>query len=242
MQRYLQDKSRKVFKDFSMELIHVRQVPFEALSEERIDVLMLACSGTASSNSVLPSFLLPARRKIIIVFCDDDDRANFPDEAEILHFKTDTDISEIHDTLETLCHLYMGDNVKLMIDYTYMNKKVLGAIVSFLSINEFACKSLTVYFYCAGSSLPDISQPSSDPILQPILLYENYKFNQRPIALIIELDDPSLFKNVNELYYTFCPAQTYFFIPSQLYKMGSAAELKRFRESKIVDYIPHDLE
>jgi len=226
-----------------MELIHVHQIPFEALSEERIDVLLLACSGTQNTNSVLPSFLLPARRKIIMVFCDEEiNTANFPQDAEVVRFNTGADINEIHDTLETLCHLYQGDNVKLMIDYTYMNKKILGAIVSFLAINEFTCNCLTVYFYCAEAPAANNTLPPTEPVLQPILLYENYKFNQRPIALIIELNDTALFKNVNELYYTFCPAQAFFYVPVQMLKKDSRAELEHFRASKLVEYLPNDLE
>ncbi|MGC8823654.1 MAG: hypothetical protein ACP5PZ_03545 [Bacteroidales bacterium] len=226
-----------------MELVHVRQVPFESLSEERIDVLLLACSGKKDSNTVLPTFLLSARRKIIMVFCDEAiNRADFPQEAEVVHFQTDTDINNIRDMLETLCHIYQGDNVKLVIDYTHMHKSILGAIVSFLSLNEFTCNRLTVYFYCAGNSVPEPTLPSSGPVLQPILIYENYKFNQRPIALIVELNSLSMLEQVNELHHTFCPSQMYFFIPSELGYQSQTVKLERYKTAKTIEYNSQDIE
>lgn len=226
-----------------MELVHVRQVPFESLSEERIDVLLLACSGKKDPDTLLPTFLLSARRKIIMVFCDEAiSRADFPQEAEVVHFQNNTDINDIRDTLETLCHIYQGDNVKLVIDYTHMHKSILGAIVSFLSLNDFTCNRLTVYFYCAGNSAPETILPASSPVLQPILIYENYKFNQRPIALIVELNSPGMLDHVNELHYTFCPAQTYFFIPSQLHSQSQMAKLGRYKATQTIEYNSLDIE
>lgn len=224
-----------------MELVHVRQVPFEDLSQERIDVLMFACSGTMDVNAILPTFLIPARRKIILAFCNDPiSNSAFPNDAEIIYFRHDDDISEIHQALENLCQTYKSDNIKLVIDYTFMQKRVLGAIVSFLSINEFTCNRLTVYFYCAET--PVNFQQSSETVLQPILLYENYKFNKRPIALIVELNSMSQIEHVKELYYTFCPVLAHFFIPSPILNQKGIESLEKFPTSKVVGYIPHDLE
>jgi hypothetical protein len=226
-----------------MELVHVRQIPFEALSGESIDVLMLACSGVNKSESLLSAFLVSANRKILFLFCDDDLPAEHGlNEFEIIKFSNNASIEQIQERLNELCQLHNNENIKLVIDYTYMHKKVLGAIVSFLSLHEFACNRLTVYF--CYSSPENIIQSASNEnnVLQPIILYENYKHLQRPSALIIELNSPRLIKQVNDLYQAFYPAEIYCYIPSKVREQIPTSEIRRLQEAKILEYIPDNIE
>ncbi|MCX7985546.1 MAG: hypothetical protein N2662_01220, partial [Bacteroidales bacterium] len=191
------------------------------------------------------SHIIPAIKKIVISFCDKKiDQSDFSvsSDTEFLFLKTDADLNEIHAVLENLCRIYQGDNVRLVIDYTYMHKRILGAIVSFLTLNEFTCERLTVYFCCSELPVSELEQSSAEAVLQPILLYENYKHNQRPIALIVELNSLYLVGQVKELFYSFCPDKIFFYVSSHLEKRATRMALEHFPKSKIYEYNPRDME
>ncbi len=228
-------------KKIKMELIHVQQVPYDILKEERIDVLMLACYGKNENNTLISSFLVPAQRKIIFLFCDEEIQDEKFSEFEVLKFSTKASKDEIYKALNHFCQSHYDKNIKIVVDYTFMPKRVLGCIVSFLSLNDFFCQQLTVYF--CYSNPPNINGPSLNTTsLEPILVYDNYKFNQRPIALIIEINDATTINLIEELQETFYPTTIYLFIPLEI---NTDALVKRFKNKITIQqilYTPTELE
>lgn len=201
-----------------MELIHTHQIPFDKLRQESIDVFISTCTS-ANLNDVIHSMcLIPAKKKFLFFLGQNKTNCNDLNDIEIININP-PEIDNIIKSLTNLCQHNKNHIIKLVIDYSDMPKSILGAIISFLSLSEIECSELEVYFICqpiAQRKNSELNQSKSNGIIKPILLYENYKFNNRPISILLNLKTESQLSNLDIVLQTFEPIKLYVFYPDNI--------------------------
>jgi hypothetical protein len=197
-----------------MELVHTHQVPLDELNNEDIDVLIVTYNTQCSVNSIQASLLSRARRKVILNFSDSTEITDkFSNDFEIINMTDGAD--GIIQILSMLCEEQHSDVIKMVIDYSYMNKAILAEIVNYLSNTESGCEKITVYF-CYSGDYDEIIDQSHTNLIQPILLHDNYKFNNRPVSLIVELTDYQQLDQMDVLTNSFFPQSVHYFISTEV--------------------------
>lgn len=213
-----------------MELINAGQIQFEDILKQNIDVLIFSASENTNSNYWERISLIPAKRKIFF--------ANFNENEhlfdEFLPLQTEkilinlSDPDEFLKILDQLCKKSISNDVKLVIDYTFLSKKLLGTLISYISLQEAICHRMIIYFYYHTTQNEKNNRSKVSTLnLEPILSYESFKFNNRPVSLIIDLTNDFNIDMLIKAFEYFTPISIYFY-----FQQGNDKVIKRYNSIK----------
>ncbi len=211
-----------------MELINAGQIHFEDILQQDIDVLIFSASDNTDISDWERISLIPAKRKIF--FTTNNEKLYTQSFVSSIE-KIQVDLNNLEDLiliLDELCKQSATETVKLVIDYTFLPKKFLGTLISYISLQEAICNRMIIYFYChTASSERKNRNKVSHLNLEPILSYESFKFNNRPISLIIDLNNDFNMDMLIKTFEYFTPVSIYFY-----FQQGNDTVIKKYNSNK----------
>ncbi len=189
--------------------------------------------------------LISAKQRILLII-----NSNIDSETKLLldkikadfqvYFLNEDDYEYFFELLEKISPDGNCDTIKLLIDYTSMDKKWYGSLINYFSFSEIKCDKLTIYFVENGHKEPiweketekenkelqdnknygifkfkksvgkDKKEKTIKQKISPLILHENISYKNRPLALIIGMGIQDYITDLKDF---FNPTNIYVFIP-----------------------------